>query len=490
MDLTRKIQTLFNPKSVAIVGASKTIGKWGFTFLLHLIKGGYKGEIYPVNPTITEILGKKAYKSLKEIPGPVDVAFILIPPDQVAGAIAECGSIGICACVVITAGFREIGRSGITLEEDIMKAAKEAGIAMVGPNCAGITSPYSMSLYCMMQPNFPDPGNIAIVSQSGNLAGSIQHMCWKQDVGISRCVSVGNQALIKTEDFIDYFITDKETRVVLAYIESVSDGKRFIKASRSLSREKPFIVLKGGKTDIGSRAAKSHTGAIAVSDVLFDAMCRQCGIIRVDDVEDLFDTGVAFLSQPIPKGNRVGIVANGGGWGVIMADACTSQGLDVVSLSEETLSLLDKRLPAWWNRQNPVDMVAGMSRGAFFKSLDILCACNEVDSLVSMGFGYGKPFSDIIQTVPDDDNFKASDYIQNALHSDDRGKDFILELINKYQKPVLLSSEYGIGADKDKNQAILDLRKKNIFSYPSSRRTAKVLARLVYYGRYLQNQQN
>jgi acyl-CoA synthetase (NDP forming) len=243
-------------------------------------------------------------------------------------------------------------------------------------------------------------------------------------------------------------------------------------------------VLKGGKTEVGTRAARSHTGAIAVSDALFDAMCRQCGIIRVDDIEDMFDTATAFLSQPLPKGNRVGIVANGGGWGVIMADACTAEGLNVVLLSEETLTLLDKRLPAWWNRQNPVDMVAGMSRGAFFKSLDILCACNEVDSLISMGFGYGKPFTDIIRTVADDGDLKVSDYVKDALYSDNRGKDFILELINKYKKPVLLSSEYGIGADNDKNHAILDLRKKNIISYPSSRRTARVLARLVFYGRY------
>ena len=488
MSIYEKIPILFEPRSIAIVGASKSIGKWGFTFLLHLIKGGYQGKIYPVNPTVDALLGQKAYKSIKDIPGPVDVAYILIPPEQVAGAVAECGEMKIPACVVITAGFKETGPVGMNLEKDVADAAIKAGIAMVGPNCAGITSPAPTGLYCMMQPNFPPAGEIAIVSQSGNLAGSIQHLCWKQDIGISRCVSVGNQAMLKTEDFLQYLITDDKTKVVLAYIESVADGRSFMEISRKLTRVKPFIVLKGGKTETGSRAAKSHTGAMAGSGAAFEAVCRQSGIIGADDVEDMFDTAVAFLSQPIPKGNRVGIVANGGGWGVIMADACTSAGLEVASLSEDTLRALDKRLPAWWNRQNPVDLVAGMSRGAFFKSLDILCNCPEIDSLIALGFGYGKPFSDIIKTVDDDGRLKVSDYVAGALHSDQRGMAFILDLISRGGKPLLLCSEYGVGAEKDENQAILELRKNNILSYPSAKRTAQVLSRLVRYGRYRQNE--
>ena len=486
MDITEKIQRLFEPRSVAIVGASKSIGKWGFTFLLHLTKGGFKGDIYPVNPTIDELLGLKVYPSLKDIPGPVDVAYILIPTGQVVEAIHQCGEIGIPSCVVITAGFRELGADGLLQEKNVLAAANQANMAMVGPNCAGITSPHPMSLYCMMQPNFPPPGRIAIVSQSGNLAGSMQHMCWKQDIGISRCVSVGNQAQLGTEDFLEYLIDDEQTKVVLAYIESVSEGKRFMAVSRRLTRKKPFLVLKGGRTETGSRAAKSHTGAIAGSDAAFDAICRQCGIIRADDLEDMFDTAVAFLSQPVPKNNRVGIVANGGGWGVIMADACSKAGLNVVPLSEETLKSLDQRLPAWWNRQNPVDLVAGMSRGAFFKSLEILLATDEVDSIIGMGFGYGKPFSSVIRTVSDNGSLNVADYVENAIYSDERGKNFILDIIEKYQKPVLLSSEYSIGAEKDDNAAILELRRKNILSYPSARRTAEVLSRLVRYGQYLQ----
>ncbi len=484
MNIQEKIHTLFEPKSVAIVGASRSIGKWGFTFLLHLVKGGFKGDIYPVNPTMDVLLGKKVFKSLSDIPGPVDVAYILLPPGQVAQTVSECGRLGIPACVVITAGFRELGPGGQKLENEVADAAERAGVAMVGPNCAGITSPRPMGLYCMMQPNFPPPGNLAMVSQSGNLAGSLQHMCWKQDIGISRCVSVGNQARLTTEDFLEYLIEDDQSKVVLAYIESVSDGRRFMEVSRRLTRKKPFVVLKGGKTETGGRAARSHTGALAGSDGVFEAMCRQCGIIRADDLEDMFEVAVALLSQPLPENNRVGIIANGGGWGVIMADACSRAGLDVASLSEETLKSLDERLPPWWNRQNPVDLVAGMSRGAFFKSMEILCRTDEIGSLIALGYGYGKPFSDLIKTLPEDNGMNPLEYVKNAIHSDQRGMDFILNIIEKYRKPVLLCSEYGVGVDKDENTPILELRRKNILSCPSAVRTASILSRLAEYGKY------
>lgn len=488
MDIKKRIHTLFNPRSVAIVGASRTIGKWGFTFMLHLNQGGYRGELYPVNPAGGEFLGRKFYKRLKDLPGPVDLAFILLPPDKVAEAIIDCGEINIPACVVITAGFKELGSTGRELEEKIVNAAKTARIAMVGPNCAGISSPHPMSLYCMMQPTFPPPGKIAIVSQSGNIVGSIQHMFSKQDIGISRSASVGNQALLKTEDFLEYFITDGQTKVVLAYVESVSNGKRFIEVARKLTKVKPLIMIKGGQSETGIRAAKSHTGAIAGSDAVFDGMCKQCGVIRVDDVEEMFDIAVAALSQPLPAGKRVGILANGGGWGVLTTDACVQAGLDVVDLPEKTLRSLDKRLPPWWNRQNPVDLVAGMSRGAFFKAIEILCKCDVIDGLITLGFGYGNSNAAVFGSIPDQEGLRISEYVQATLHSDKRGMNFLLDMIKRYQKPILLASEFIVGADRDQNEAVLALRKENVLIYPSSRRPAQVLARLARYSQYLKNE--
>jgi len=203
-------------------------------------------------------------------------------------------------------------------------------------------------------------------------------------------------------------------------------------------------------------------------------------------VEDMFDTAVAFLSQPIPKGNRVGIVANGGGWGVLTADACIEAGLDVVELSEETLEALDKRLPPWWNRQNPVDMVAGMSRGAFFKALEILAKTETIDSLIALGFGYAHGNAGVFGSLPDTKDMNISQYVKDTLYSDTRGMNFILDLIEQYKKPVLLSSEFIVGADRDQNEAVLALRRKNVLIYPSSRRPAQVLARMAWYSRYLQ----
>lgn len=488
MDTVKRLETLFNPKSVAIIGASKTIGKWGFTFCMHVTQQGYKGEIYPVNPGGGEILGLKVYKNLKEIPGPIDLAIILIPPKLVAGTITELGELNVPVCVVITAGFQEVGVVGQQMEAEIVKAARDADVAMVGPNCAGITSPHPMNLHCMMQPNFSPEGNIALVSQSGNVAGSIMHMMSKLDIGISRSVSVGNQAQLKTEDYLEYLTIDDRTKVVMAYIEGVTDGKRFMEVARELTRVKPLIIIKGGETDSGGQAAKSHTGAIAGSDDVFDGMCRQCGIIRVHDMEDMLDTATAFLSQPVPAGNRVGIAATGGGWGVMLADACVEAGLELAELPEDVLKQLDDLLPPWWNRGNPVDMVAGLSRGAIFKAVEILCKSDGFDSVIMQGFGFNVTNAGVLRTIPDDEEKTVAKYIDAALYSDMRGMNFILDKIEKYGKPILVAAEYSVGADRDRNESILAFRKNNVLVYPSSQRPAKVMARLTRYGKYLREE--
>ncbi len=489
MNIQEKIGVLFNPRSIAIIGASRTIGKWGFKFVLHPIKGGYKGAVYPVNPSGGELLGRIVHKSLKEIPEAVDLAFILLPPKKVAQALAECGEIGIPTCVVITAGFQELGPEGKELEDGIVEAAQTAEIAMVGPNCAGIASLYPMNLNCLMQPSFPPPGHIAILSQSGNIAGSLQYMLAQQDIGISRCVSLGNQALLDSVDFLEYLVDDNETKVVVAYLESVANGKHFMEVARKVTRKKPLIVIKGGLTETGIQAAKSHTGAIAGSGEVFRHMCEQCGIILVNDIEDMIDTAVAFISQPLPAGKRIGIVANGGGWGVLTADACVEAGLEVVSLPDETLERLNQKLPPWWNKQNPVDLVAGMSRGAFFKAVEILAKCGTIDGLIVLGFGYGGPSVEILETLPDEEGMDYQQYSQDALYSDQRGMNFLLDVIENHRKPVLLASEFIVGADRARNKAVLEFRKKGILLYPSSRRPAQVLARMVRYNRYLSDEQ-
>lgn len=480
----KRLEALFNPRSVAIIGASTNMAKWGFNFSLHLMHGGYKGKCYPINPSGGELLGMKVYTSIHDVPDDIDLAFILIPPEAAVEAVRECGKKGVPACVVVTAGFGELGEEGERLQQALREAALETGMALVGPNCAGITSTAPFSLYCTMQPNFPPPGHIAIFAQSGQIGGSIQRMCEKHDIGISRFVSTGNESVLKSADYLDFFAEDEQTKAVVGYIEGVDEGKRFFEAAKRLTRKKPLILIKAGRTAIGARAASSHTGALAGSDGVFEGLCRQCGIIRVSGLEAMFDLATAFVSQPLPKGNRVGIAANGGGWGVLAADACVEAGLDVAPLPEDVMVELDKRLPAWWNKQNPVDLVAGISRGAFFKAIEALAKSPELDAVIALGFGYGAGVASVFLNTPGLGGTGES-IAEGMVSSDIRGMNFIMDVIRDYSKPVIISSEFAYGADREPNEAILEFRKKGIIVYPSPDRAARVLAQMYEYSRYL-----
>jgi acyl-CoA synthetase (NDP forming) len=478
---------LFKPRSVAIVGASTNMAKWGFNFLLHLLHGGYRGKCYPVNPGGGEILGMKSYPSVLDVPDPIDLAFILIPAGPAVEAVRECARKRIHACVVVTAGFGELGGEGERLQDALRQAALDGNIAMVGPNCAGVTSPDPMSLYCTMQPNFPPAGHIAIFSQSGQLGGSIQRICEKHDIGISRFVSTGNEAVLKSSDYLDYFAEDAQTKVVAGYVEGISEGRRFFEAAKNLTRKKPLVLLKSGRSTVGAGAAKSHTGALAGSDGVFEGLCRQAGIIRVSSIDEMFDIATAFVAQPLPQGNRVGIVANGGGWGVLTADACVEANLDVATLPEETLQALDRRLPPWWNRRNPVDMVGGISRGSYFKAVEALVKSPALDGVIALGFGYADSIASVFRSASAHLGNAAGEIAEGMVESDMRGLNFIMDIIAQHGKPVILSSENAYGADRDRNEAILEFRKRGIIVYPSPAQAAKVLARMWEYRRYLKS---
>jgi acyl-CoA synthetase (NDP forming) len=483
------LDALFKPRSLAIIGASTNVAKWGFNFTLHLMHGGYKGKFYPINPGGGEILGHKVYASILEVPGQIDLAFILIPPEAAISALRQCGEKGVAACVMVTAGFGELGEQGQRLQQALVETARAAGIALVGPNCAGIASPEPMRLHCTMQPNFPPSGHIAIFSQSGNIGGSIERICEKHDIGISRFVSTGNESVLKSADYLEYFTEDEETQVVAGYIEGLSEGKRFFEMAKRLTRKKPLILMKAGRTTVGAKAAKSHTGTLSGSDAVFEGLCRQCGILRVSSIDEMFDLATALIAQPLPRGNHVGIVANGGGWGVLTADACVEVGLTVAPLPEETLQALDKRLPPWWNRQNPVDLVAGISRGAFFKAVETLAKSPALDGVIALGFGYGASVASVFTNTPDLGE-TGKTVAQSMLDSDMRGLNFIMDVITEYSKPVILASDYAFGADRDQNEAILTFRKKGIIVYPSAGRAASVFAKMYEYSRYLTSEKD
>jgi acyl-CoA synthetase (NDP forming) len=383
----KKLDFAFNPGSIAFVGATETVNKWGFLILNNLLTGGYSGKVYPVNPNRGEVLGLKAYPSVKDVPGPVDLAVFTVPAAKVIEAMRDCVEKGVKAALVISAGFKELGESGVALESELVKQARRGGMVLIGPNCQGICCPRNR-LYPWMPILFHPPhGNVGLVSQSGNILNMLTGHVMEAGLGASKGISSGNEAMLGTVDYWEYLADDPDTHVIVSYIEGISDGRRFVEKARAVTRRKPVIVLKGGRTRSGVTAARSHTGAMAVSRDLFDAACRQAGIITARTIEEAGVTAASFVGRPLPRGRRVGIVTGGGGLGVIASDLCTELGLEIVRLSPRTLDKLAELLPAWWSPGNPVDLVAGLDLTVIKPVMEILMKSGEVDSVMFIWIG-------------------------------------------------------------------------------------------------------
>lgn len=383
----RNLDSAFNARSIAFVGATEMVGKWGFLILNNLLTGGFEGKIYPVNPGRDEVLGIKAYATVRDIPGDVDLAVFTVPARLVLDALSDCAAKGIKAGVVISAGFKELGGESAGMEIEMVRMAREAGMVLVGPNCQGICCP-SNRLYPWMPILFHPPGGgISFVSQSGNILNMLIGHAGDYGFGVSKAVSSGNEGDLRTQDYYSYFARDPETEVIVSYIEGINDGRSFIESARSTAALKPIVALKGGRTSSGVAAARSHTGAMAVSEHLFEAACRQAGIITASSIEEAGLTAAAFVNRPLPKGKRVGIITGGGGLGVIAADVCTEEGLEIVQLSSETLSSLRELLPDWWVPGNPVDLVAGLDFTILKPVIEILMRSGEVDAVMFLWIG-------------------------------------------------------------------------------------------------------
>ncbi len=489
-EILDRFEPLFNPRSIAFIGASNTVTKWGFLILFNLIDGGYKGRVYPINPKDDEVMGLKAYPSVLDVPDDIDLAIIVVPPTHVIPVIKQCVEKRIPVGVVVTAGFGELGEEGKGLEREMSRVAKAGGMMLTGPNCAGVMSVNSCSMYALMPPFTPKPGYLSIASQSGNVGASMMRFSVERDMGFNKFISTGNEADLHSEDYFEYFGEDPETHVVLSYIEGPHDGRRLFDVAKSVARKKPLIMLKSGRTTAGEKAAASHTGSLAGSDGIFDSMCRQAGITRVENIEEMFDTAQAMLRQPLPKGNRVGLVAAGGGWGVLAADACSRVGLDVVGLRPETLEVLDEILPAWWSRNNPVDLVAGLRPGDFVNSVEALLRCDYIDCVLALGgVGFSTTRAKSFKESPVARMYNLDQMVDLFLAEDVRTAEGLVGLIDKYGKPVLVASETVVGSRVVRNQPILTLDENGVFVYPTPDRAAGVMARLVERTRYLSNGQ-
>ncbi len=322
----------FYPKSIAFIGASSTMGKWGHMLVANTKSGGYAGKIYLVNPKGGKIVGEEAYRSLSDIHEPVDLAIVTIPAEHVISLIPQLQANGIRHMLLITSGFSETDSDGKKREKELVASARQAGIRILGPNTMGICNPH-VALNCTSLPVQPRPGSTALISQSGNMGTQFLAFAEHQGIGIRGFCGSGNEAMTTIEDFLEAFESDELTKTVMLYIESVKDGRRFYETARRLSKIKPIILMKGGQSKAGIKAAASHTGALSTNARIFNSVCRQAGIVKVEQSMDLLDLAAAFSSLPLPKGNRAGIVTLGGGWGVVTADLCDKYRIDVPDLS-------------------------------------------------------------------------------------------------------------------------------------------------------------
>ena len=473
------IDYLFAPRSVAVIGASNSPDKWGFGIMSRMVRKKPHFNVYPINPKEKHVFGLAAYPRLTEVPTDVDFAVIVIPPEYAPAAMQDCVAKKVKAVLVITAGFKETGADGARLEAEVVRIARSGGIRVVGPNCNGHFNTAS-GLFTTGEEDIK-PGPVGLVSQSGNFGGYIVRQGTDKGFGFSKYVSSGNQADLSVEDYIEYLAEDEDTKIICAYIEGLKDGQRFFRLAQQVTRKKPLIVLKAGRSNEGASAAMSHTASLSGSDSVHDAAFKQAGVIRVENVDDMVDIAAALIRQPLPQGNRVGIVTVGGGFGVVAADACRRLGLDVPPLPQETLERLNRILPARWSHANPVDM-AGTVHSSY-GCIGNMMKTDGVDAvLVISCIGY---VPRLPAGLPAETAESLKNYHKMMVEGELELVEGLFDRIDRYRKPVIVAAVN----DRRESKPIAKLADYGIYTYRTPEDGAKVIAYLVRYGGYLARSQ-
>jgi acetyl coenzyme A synthetase (ADP forming)-like protein len=462
---TNELKCFFEPESVAVIGASRNPSKYGYSLLKNLIDLGFNGKIYPVNPNAEEILGLKAYPSVKAINENVDLAIIIVPSFKVPEVMLDCAEKRVKGVVICSSGFREAGEAGKKLEDEVVAIAKKAGIRVVGPNTTGIlnaTNNFTTSFVPL--PRFKR-GNVAFIAQTGLFAAAA--FWWiisKQPFGVSKIVGLGNKCDVDDAEVLEYLADDEETEVVAIYMEGVKDGRRLFETFKKVSKIKPIVVLKSGRSPAGVKASLSHTGSLAVKDEIFDAVCKQAGVIRVGgDLDELLDVTKAFALQPLPKGNKVAIVTVTGGGGVIAADKCAEYGLELASLSSKTLDKIKEKMPAWATVNNPIDIEPLFETVGPEESIKMAveAALNDknVDGVILI-------FVAVPRLIPYFEIKRAATYLKE---------------VNTEHKPILA---YLLGYKETVDSWSTQLEEEGIPVYSSIERCVKAFGCLWKYGKY------
>ncbi len=484
--MARDLDKIFNPGSVAMIGASNVPAKWGSFLLINLLSGGYPREsVFPINPKEEKIHGLQAYPSLSSLPIIPDLAFITTPAATVAGILEECALSGTTHVIIISSGFSEVGEEGVRLEREVAEVARKRGLTIVGPNTMGIVST-RQRIFAVGAPVQLHPGGISFVSQSGNVGANMLGWTMNQGIGFGKFVGSGNEALLHAEDYIDYFGADEDTDLILAYLEGVENGRDFIDIVSRISLKKPVIVLKSGRTEEGGKAAMSHTGSLAGSDHIYDAAFRQSGAIRAETSQDMLDLAKAFERLPLPRGDRLGMITLGGGWGVLATDATAMAGLKLAKLDEEVTRVCDELLPPFWSHANPVDLVGNIYMDTHVAILEAMAKSPEIDAMIVLGsLGTGTIIG-LNVLVSQNLIMEMSEDALKSFFTELKGRNIRLlsrakELMRTYNKPIVFVEMQFIG-----EESLRDLEAGETVIFTAPEKAAVIISRMLQYRRHLE----
>ncbi|HVP16627.1 MAG TPA: acetate--CoA ligase family protein, partial [candidate division Zixibacteria bacterium] len=457
--VTLNLDKIFNPKSVAVIGASDEEGSVGHALIKNLAESGFAGHVFPVNLKKTEVLNLKAYQRVEQVPEPIDLAVIATPARTVPDVLEQCGKAGITGIVIISAGFKEIGPEGRALEDRITEIKKKYNMRIVGPNCLGVIRPI-LRLNATFVTKMPKPGNIAFISQSGALGTAILDWAMHENIGFSNFISLGSMIDVDFGDLIDYFGTDPKTKSILMYIEGITDARKFMSAARHFARTKPIIVVKAGKFSESAKAAASHTGSLTGEDMIYDKAFKRAGMVRVEEIADLFNCAAVLGMQPIPRGPNLAIITNAGGPGVMATDALIAQGGTLAKLSDKTMETLNNILPHFWSRGNPIDILGDAKADRYRTVVEACLNDDNVDGIVII-------------------------YTAQAVAEPVEVAKSLAELIRgrTYQNKTILVSFMGYGAVEEANRIFSE---NNIPTYSTPEQAIKTYQYMYQYKRNLE----
>lgn len=481
-DASTAVETLFNPGSITVLGASSQPSKWGNIIPGNILGGGYRGRLFLVNPRGGTIHGIPVYRSVEEVPGPLDLVMMTIPAEAVEGELEACGRAGARVVIVISGGFSESSAEGRRLEERMVKRAHAAGLRVVGPNTMGIyTAPHSLT--ALMPPVRPLPGAIAFAAQSGNLGTQMLGFGAYRGVGFSRFVCIGNECDLDFVDYVQYFAKDERTRAILLYVEGFKRPRRFLEVAKEISLRKPIVIYKAGGTPAGSTAAASHSAALAGSEEVYAGMISQLGLAHARTTEEMLDISDALVKMPLPRGDRVAVLTWGGGWGVVTADLCEREGLKVPPLPPAVKERMGSMLPSYWSKGNPVDLVGVFDIQAHIRCLEELAACDAFDAVISLGtVNANVSFRGMIEREWSHMDQASKEKVR--VHMKEMTESFVrtvLDLTEKHRKPIVT-----VGMPQRESEMDLlpeDSRRMCIYTTPE--RAVRVMGALVRRGRFL-----